>query len=639
MKLLEPITIRGMVLRNRTIMAPMQTNVGYRSRRGIAYYTERAKGGIGAITCAAIPVDILVSDETWGRQGALAEFVTGMRKLTDEAHKAGAKIGLQLMHNNYFPAGMSIDDTRGKPIAPSAVIEGDPPRRPWTTPGQKLHKLTIAEIQAIIEKFAKAAQSVKEAGYDFVMFHGSHGYLPCQFFSPIDNHRTDRYGGNLKRRMRFGVEAIQAMRAAVGDYPIFYRLGAEEEVPGGIVVSDAAEFAAELENAGVDCIDVSVGDYLSRSLPSYDSPMGTYAYLAEAVKRRVKIPVSAVGRFNNAELAESVLRQDKADLITIGRQTIADPHFVRKIQEGKIDEIIPCLSCNTCEDTAVYRTGFQCSVNPEAGRELEFQLTPAPKPKKIFVVGGGPAGMEAALYAARRGHKVTLFERNATLGGQLNEASIPPHKEPVAAFCKSLAGHLKRNGVEVKLGQEMTADAIVGLKPDAVVVATGATPIVPNIPGVKGANVATAVEVLNGKPVGKNVVIVGGGMIGCETALYLAEKGKKITIVEMLDEIGADIGMSTKPVIKKRLEQAGVRVEVRAKVKEITPRGVKAQRDGETAIFAGDTVVIAVGMKPQNQLAKELEGKVPQLYCVGDCLEPKKIVGATADGARVGRDI
>lgn len=639
MKLLEPITVRGMALRNRTIMAPMQTNAGYRSRRGIAYYTERAKGGIGAITCAAVPVDILVSDEAWGRQGASAEFVTGMRRLIDEVHAAGAKIGLQLMHTNYFPAGTGLDDTRGKPIAPSAVIESDPPRHPWITPGQKLHMPTIAEVQAIIEKFARAARSVKEAGYDFVMFHGAHGYLPCQFFSPIDNHRADRYGGDLKRRMRFGVEAIQAMRAAVGDYPIFYRLGAEEAVPGGIVVSEAAEFAVELEKAGVDCLDVSVGDYLARTIPSYYQPMGTYAYLAEAVKKRVSIPVSAVGRFNDPQVAESVLKQGKADLITIGRQTFADPHFVRKIQEGKINEVIPCLSCNTCEDTGHYRTGSQCSVNPEAGRELEFQLTPAKKVKKIFVIGGGPAGMETAFYAARRGHKVTLFEKATKLGGQLNEAAVPPHKEAVAAFCKSLAGHLQRNGVEVKLGQEMTADAIVRLKPDSVVVATGATPIIPNFPGATAADLATAVEVLNGKPVGENVVIVGGGMIGCETALYLADKGKKITIVEMLEDFGADIGNATKPVLRSRLDRAGVRIEVQAKVEEVTPRGVRAQRDGKSETFAGDTVVIAVGMKPQSQLAKELAGKVPELYSVGDCVQPKKIAGATADGARIGRDI
>lgn len=644
MRLFEPITIRGMTLKNRIIMAPMQMNVGYRSRRGIAYYMARANGGVGAIACGGLPVEVLISDEAWGQPGGASRFVEGLRVLIDAVHQTGAKIGWQFAHGNYFPAAINIEDTRGKPVAPSEFIEPDPPRHPWTKPGMKLAALTIGEIEDLFSRFARGAAAVKQAGFDFVAFHGSHGYLVCQFFSPIDNRRTDKYGGSLKGRMRFGIESVMAIRAAVGkDFPIFYRLGAQEETPGGIILADAVEFAVELEKAGVDIMDVSVADYLTRGLPIlpfYWYPRGTYVHMAEAVKRRVNIPVVTVGRINTPELAESILAQGKADLINIGRQLIADPQWAEKVAGGRVEDIRPCLSCNTCEETAVHKAGFSCSVNPAAGREFEFKVESAPKPKKVVVIGGGPAGMEAALIAAQRNHQVTLYEKAERLGGQLLLAALPPNKEVIADFNRYLQRQLNKAGVTVKTGSPVTADSVLKLNPDAVVIATGAEPIIPEIPGIRGQNVVTAEDALLSRcPLGKAVVVVGGGLVGCEVALFLAEKGHRVTIAEMLDTIGADIGELTRIFVLRRLTQAGIGMQTRAKVEGITLRGVVVSRDGGKHTVKADSVVLAVGMKPARQLYQELQGSVSALYTAGDCVEPRKIVGAIEDGARIGREI
>jgi 2,4-dienoyl-CoA reductase (NADPH2) len=365
MKLFEPITIKGMTLKNRIIMPAMQLMLGLKNRRARAFYLERARGGAGAIIMCATSVDLFLEDEAWGRPDGAHRFIESMQAINEEIRKAGAKIGVQLWHGNQLPAGNGAPLVAGaQTVAPSAVDD----RR----------ALTKDEIRSIIQKFGSASGKAKEAGFDFVEVHGAHGYLPCQFFSGADNKRGDEYGGDLQGRMRFGLELVESMRKQVGnDFPIFYRIGAEEKRPGGITIKESQAFAALLEKAGVDVFDVSIGLPTGRNAsPTKRAKMGTFVHLAEAIKKTVSVPVMAVGRINLPEVAESILEEGRADLIGIARQLLADPYWPKKVQEGRVDEIVACKSCNTC--FIPMRSGTWkpsdpiCAVNKEAGREVDL---------------------------------------------------------------------------------------------------------------------------------------------------------------------------------------------------------------------------------------------------------------------------
>lgn len=653
MKMLEPLQVRGMKLRNRIVMAPMETNMGVRNRRARAYYAERAKGGAGLITIAGTSLDLYISDDAWGKPGAAASFVGGLRTLAEDVHKAGAKLGAQIFHLNRLPSGLGLYDERGEAIAPSyrEDIARDAGSSILVKKGlvkkSPCRELTIPEIKLIISKFAQAAAAVRDANFDMVELHSAHGYMPSQFFSPADNRRADEYGGSLEGRARFGVECVQAMRAAVGDdFAIFVRIPGYEYRKGGATTDECAQFAALLEKAGADVISVSVGGtdrlrgYANYVAPSPEFPLGCYADLAEAVKKKVRVPVATAGRIHTPEIAETILHQGKADLLILGRQLIADPYWVEKVASGRAVDIVPCQSCNTCIEAVAGQTDFRCAVNAAAGKESQYTITAAEKARKAWIIGGGPAGMEAARVAALRGHQVTLFDKNVTLGGQLLDAALPPHKRVIAKLNQYLARQLDKNGVEVKLHQEVTPDFVAAGKPDAVVVAVGAVPVTLSIPGANGKNVALATEILRGdRQAGQRVVVVGGGMVGCETAEFLVQKGKKVTIVEMLDEIGADMATVPKVLTQDRLGEAGVTVETSSEVEAITAKGVRATRNGRPVTFRGDTVVLAVGMRPVAGMAEALRGKISQVYAVGDCVKPRKIVDAIAEGNQVGREI
>lgn len=366
MKLFEPITIRGMTLKNRIIMPAMQLMLGLKNRRAKAFYLERSRGGAGAIIMCATAVDLFLEDEAWGRPDGVKRFLEGMPAINEEIRGGGAKIGIQLWHGNQLPAG------NGSPLVP-----GSDSVAPTATADRR--ELTKEEIRSIIEKFGSAAGKARETGFDFVEVHGAHGYLACQFFSGADNKRSDEYGGNLPGRMRFGLEVVESMRRQVGkDFPIFYRIGAEEKRPEGITIRESRRFAAELEKAGVDVFDVSIGlsTGTGRSAsPTKRAKMGTFVNLAEAIKKSVSVPVMAVGRINLPEVAESILEEGKADLVGIARQLVADPYWPKKVQEGRAEEIVACKSCNTC--FLPMRRGTWnpqepiCAVNKRAGREVE----------------------------------------------------------------------------------------------------------------------------------------------------------------------------------------------------------------------------------------------------------------------------
>ena len=367
MKLFEPLTINGMTLKNRIVMPPMQLQLGLTNRRARAFYLARAKGGVGAIIMCATSVDFFIEDSVWGRPNGVALFVQKMRSFTDEIRQTGARIGIQLWHGNQWPAGTGEAIPGAEQVAPSAKDD----RRP----------LTIAEIERIIWKFARAAGTAQSAGLDFVEIHGAHGYLVCQFFSGADNQRTDRYGGDLEGRMRFGLAIVEAMRQMVGEkFPIIYRLGAKEKRPGGITLRQSRAFAKQLQKAGVDAFDISVGSPEGRKAmnpsPGPKAKMGTYVPLAEAIKKEVTVPVMAVGRINRPEVAEAILTEGRADWIGIARQLIADPQWPLKVSEGRSEEIAACKSCNTCFQPLLgtrWKFGDPiCKVNPEAGREVDL---------------------------------------------------------------------------------------------------------------------------------------------------------------------------------------------------------------------------------------------------------------------------
>jgi len=375
MRLFEPLRIGKLELPNRVVMAPMDVAVGMRGKRARAYYGERARGGVGTIITAAVPADFFASDEAWGQPGGLKSFLEGVQGLVEEVHRYGTKIGVQLWYGNRYPAYKGVRERGGERVAPS-------PRTGktewWEEPGP-LRELTEEEIRDIISRFALGAKGVKEAGFDFVELHGAHCYLLCQFFSPRFNRRQDRYGGDLQGRMRFGVECVEAIRKEVGpDFPIFYRMGAWEDRPDGVRLEESAVFARELEKAGVNVLDISVAAGIDphtheefRVAPLKKAPMGTFAWIAEAIKKEVQVPVIAVGRFNSHKVAEEALAKGKADLIALGRQLIADPFWVRKVREGNVREIIACDSCNeNCFDHMRGKS-FGCKRNPRAGREAE----------------------------------------------------------------------------------------------------------------------------------------------------------------------------------------------------------------------------------------------------------------------------
>jgi len=321
----------------------------------------------------------------------------------------------------------------------------------------------------------------------------------------------------------------------------------------------------------------------------------------------------------------------------MGRPLFADPELPNKAKEGRFDEIRTCIACNQCFAGIETAEGITCSINYRAGREGDYPIKPAPTPKKVIVVGGGPAGMEAARVAALRGHKVTLIEKADKLGGMLRLAAVPPGKGEINEFIRYLSVQMEKLGVKVQLKRKTTAKGILRGKPDAVIVATGGTPLIPDIPGVRRRNVVTALDVLSGrKEVGENVVIVGGGLVGCETAEFLAEKGKRVTIIEMLPRIGNDIIAPNRWVTMQRLRGAGVRMETRAKAEEITKTGVRVARDGKSEFFEADTIVLATGLKPDKSLAQELQGKVASLHVIGDCAEPGKIINAVEQGFLAG---
>jgi len=527
---------------------------------------------------------------------------------------------------------LHIFDDATIPVAPSPL--------PWSKNARIPRELSIPEIEELVEKFARAAMNAKKAGVDFVELHGAHGYLISEFLSPNSNKRTDKYGGDLAGRTRFTVEIIQRIKELAGDdFPVSCRINGADNIPGGLTLDDAKAIAPIMVKAGLNLISVSAGVYGSYPtiVPFVYTPHGCNVPLAAGIKSAVNIPVITAGRINDPRLAEDILANGKADLIGMARALFTDPELPMKASRGEFDDIRKCIACNTCIDS-LDLDPIDCTVNPTLGRERELEIKPAPRRKKVLVIGGGPAGLEAARVAALRGHAVTLYEKETRLGGQWLLATIPPHKEEFIELINYQTRQLARLGVTVKLGEETTALLVQELKPDAVVLATGSVPRELPVPGINRANVVTARDVLSGNiKTGNTVLVVGGGNVGLETAHFLAEQGKQVTVIEMLRQVGADLGNTAKWHLFNKLKKHRVTMHRRTELKGMTRTEVTVCRKGKEETWPGfDTVVLAAGARPSNELAAALKDLVNELYVIGDAAEPRKAVDAIREGAETG---
>ncbi|MBM3148629.1 MAG: hypothetical protein FJZ88_01190 [Chloroflexi bacterium] len=633
-KLFEPIKIGTMEVKNKIVMPAMELGLAADDMvtdRFKAFYAERARGGAGLIVVGLAPTLYTGMFPPGGIGIYKDEFVPGLREFVNLMHKYGAKAAVQISALQL----LEKPDGSMEVVGPSNIgVE-----RHSSAP--KPRPLTLDEIKRVMASYGEGALRAKEAGFDAVEINAiaGTGLISC-FLSGHTNNRTDEYGGNIIKRARLLLESIESVKQKVGDdYPLLCRVSGADFMEGGNTLEDTKAVAPLMEKAGIHAINVSTGWHESPTpFIQMSIPRGKWIYLAEGVKEVVDIPVIGGTRINDPVLAEQILNDDRVDMVYAARALIADPEWPNKAKEGRLDDIRYCTACCACFDTVLEMRPVVCAVNARAGRELEYTIEPAKKCKKVFIVGGGPAGMEAARVATMRGHHVTLADSKDQLGGQLLVAILPPHKEELGGLTRYLAGQMKKLGIAVELGQRVDIAVVQRAKPDAVIVATGATPIVPHIPGVDGENVVMALDVLTGKKeVDDNIVIVGGGMVGCEMAEFLVQKGKKVTIVEMLSKIGADIERANRWVVLGRLRQLGVRMEVNARVEEVTSQGVRVRRNGNLESFAGDTVVLAVGMQSDCSLAQELEGKVTELHIIGDSAKPGKIAQAMESAFAVAR--
>ncbi|MCL4371291.1 MAG: FAD-dependent oxidoreductase [Chloroflexi bacterium] len=629
-RLFEPIDLRGLTLKNRIVMPPMGTRYptygGAVTPKLTRYYLERARGGVGLIIVqfASISPEGVSSLYPLGIWDDA--FVPGLRDLVAQLHAAGAKVAIQLAH-----AGGTANSTlsRRPAVGPSAVpaLGREVPR-----------ELTREGIARLVDAFGAAARRAMEAGFDAVELHVAHGYLLNQFLSPLFNRRADEYGGSLEGRARFPLEVLRRTRETVGDgMPILCRLSADDGVEGSLGLAEAQVVATMLEREGADVIDVTagIGESFEVSAPPMAIPAGSLVPYAAAIKKAVGVPVVAVAKLHDPRMAEEVLAEGKADLIAVGRGLIADPEWPRKAAEGRFGEIRPCLTCNRpeCHGRIFQQVELGCVVNAAVGREAQSELRSAAQPRRILIVGGGPAGMEAARVAALRGHRVVLCERTETLGGQLLLAAAPPYKGDMEKLVRYLAGQMARQAVEVRLGCAVTPEMVAALAPDAVIVATGAQPVWPPIPGAKE-HAVSAWDVLSGKAqVGDRVALVGGGDVGCETAEFLAARGKQVSILEMLTDVAPELVPWTRRMLLDRLVTRGVEILLQARVTAIEPKRVLYERRGVIAeLTPVDSVVLACGSRPQAELAEQLRTARVAVQTIGDAVR----AGNLADAIRAG---
>ena len=630
--LFSPFRIGNLELKNRIVMPPMATHFagedGTINDRHIAYYVKRAQGGAGYIITEhtgisrqgrAFPQMVLIDSD---------EKIPPFKKLVDAIHREGSKLVIQINH-----AGRNTSSsTTGSPlVAPSAI--------PCPVRKEMPRELSQEEIGKIVIAFQQAARRVQEAGADGVEIHMAHGYLLNQFLSPFSNRREDEYGGTPERRMKMAIEVLRAVRNQVGaQFPVICRLSADEYVEGGLRLEESKEIAKVLERNSADALHVSacvpVSGYLNH--PPYYAEEGIFVPLAAGIKSVVSIPVITVGRIRTPELANRILEEKKADLVSMGRALIADPELPVKALQGRTDEILSCISCNRCI-LSIRKGALQCAVNPEAGREETLRLERTSHPRKVWVIGGGPAGMKAAEIASRRGHDVVLYEGKERLGGRFLLAALPPGKQVLNELVGYLKREIERLPVRVVLGKPFDPDLLKEGRPDVIILATGAKPSYPGIDGIRESQAISVDDALSGSVnIGRKVLIVGGGGIGAEAADLFSEEGKEVTLVEMLEGIALDLVGHLQHFLNTRLKAKGVRILVSAKAVRFEKGALWVETPQGTRKLEGfDSIVIALGSVSNDEMAESLKRRVSEFYVIGDAFRPREVMEALLEAEEI----
>ncbi len=659
--LFQPITINGLTIKNRIYLPAMHLGMAHEyemTDQIIDFYALRAKGGAGLICAGYATVDEL-SGNTQNIGAHDNRFIPGLRRLATAIQENGSLACLQINHAGRYNFSFFMQGKQ--PVAPSAVasrMTGETPR-----------EMTPDDIHGTVNAFAAAAARVKKAGFDAVEVLSGTGYLISEFLSPLTNKRTDEYGGSLENRMRFGMEVMEAVRKAVGpEFPLIVRMNGNDFMPGGNSRQELREYAKALASGPADALCINVGWHEAR-VPQIVScvPRGAFAYLARGIKESVGIPVIASHRINDPETARELIQNNMADMVAMGRSLIADPMLPEKAQQGRENDIVHCIGCaQGCFDNLFKLKHVECLCNPLAGYENQTRAGRTSAPKKVMVIGGGAAGMTAALAAHDKGHQVSLYEKTGRLGGQLFLAAAPPGREEFSQFARDLTRQVELRQIPVVFNKTVDEALIQAEKPDHIILSTGSSPWVPELPGLSLPHVVHAWDVLENKAsTGTRVAIIGGGAVGVETALFLAEKGtlsadmvkfllvnraedpetlyematkgsKTILLIEMMDKIGKDIGKSTKWGMMQDLGRFGIQSLAGTKVIQITPEGLEVEQGGQIQQIKADTVVLAAGSKPDTQLVSLLKNTGIPFDLIGDAQRVATAFDAVHSGYRAG---
>ncbi len=639
----SPITIGRVTFRNRMFSAPMGgtdiTNDGCIGPKSTAFYELRGKGGAGAVTVS----ECMVHPKTDGSHAyhldtTILNSLAAATYTADAIRRHGAIPSIELSHSGMYAGTYMTDKSKQHDMnqwGPSDTVRPD---------GVQVKALTKEMIAEIVEAYGNVAGLAKRAGFEMLMIHGGHGWLLNQFFSPYFNKRTDEYGGSLENRCRLAVEVLRAVREAVGPgFPIEFRLSGSELFDGGYDLEEGVRIAQQIESY-IDLLHVSAGTYqrgFGDTHPSMFKDHGCNVYLAAEIKKHVSVPVATIGGLNDPQQMEEIIASGKADIVYMARALLADPFLPRKVMENKDEDIVKCLRCFTCMAERAATSTRRCTVNPLIGREMEgCEVAKAPTSKTVVVVGGGPGGLKAAQTAALRGHKVILMEKEAELGGILKSEQALPFKHEMYELSVTFAKQCREAGVEIRLNTKATKELVEKENPDAVIIAAGSRPLVLPIPGIDGENVTIVNNYyLEKEKVGEEVVVLGGGLAGCEAAIHLAQDGKKVTIVEMREQLAPDANVRHRPLLLKQIEAL---VEVRTGLKgmEVTPEGVICEdKEKQQHLIKGASVICALGQRARTDVVEALRDTAPYVVSIGDCAKVSTITNAVYQGYHAALDI
>ncbi|WP_434798263.1 FAD-dependent oxidoreductase [Terrisporobacter vanillatitrophus] len=644
--LCKPIQIGNVIFRNRMFSAPMggtditaDCTIGPKST---AFYELRAKGGAGAVTIS----ECMVHPETDGSHAyhldlKIVDSLASFTYTADAIRRHGAIPSVELSHSGQYAGTYLVDKNKKEGLSQWGVspsVRAD---------GLEIKELTQEIIDDIVKSYGEVAGLAKRAGFEMIMVHGGHGWLINQFLSPYFNKRTDKYGGSLENRVRFAQEVLDSVREAVGKgFPIEFRLSGSELFEGGYDLAEGVEIAKLLESR-IDLLHVSAGTYqrgFGITHPSMFVPHGCNVYLAAEIKKHVSVPVATLGGLNDPAQMEEIIASGKADVVEMARALLADHELPKKIMSNRDEDIVKCLRCFTCMAERAATSTRRCTVNPLIGREMDgMEITPVLKPKKVLVAGGGPGGLQAAITAARRGHRVILCEKTDALGGILKGEQAIPFKYEMYELGNTFGKLAKDEGVEIRLNTEVTKEYVEEENVDALIIAVGSSPLVPPIPGLDNENVVVVNNYYLEKDKikdDKEIVVLGGGLAGCETAIHLAQEGKKVHLVEMRSELAPDANIRHRPILLSEIEKEGVQVHTEFKGLKVSNEGVIClDKEGNEVLVPGTHVICALGQRANRNMVDELIDCAPYVAQIGDCVRPSTITTAVYQGHHAALDI